>query len=137
MFDEGIGVPEDEETAMKWYGLAAAQGHADAQHNLGLLKQDYSDYLNFRNQIGSYPVFKLLPMLIFGVIVASLASRKNRNTVAWGIAGALSLVIALLVLAFKPYLCPICKREISNEDAKKGHCPNCESGTIAQSDFTS
>jgi len=31
----GMGVPEDYKTAMKWYRLAAEQGNASAQTNLG------------------------------------------------------------------------------------------------------
>ena len=30
-----MGVPENDETAVKWYTLAAEQGHADAQYSLG------------------------------------------------------------------------------------------------------
>ena len=31
----GYGVPEDDKTAVKWYTLAAEQGHDGAQFNLG------------------------------------------------------------------------------------------------------
>lgn len=34
-YDSGDGVPQDDEEAVKWYQLAAAQGHARAQSNLG------------------------------------------------------------------------------------------------------
>ena len=34
MYDEGQGVPKDHKTAMKWYKLAADQGHEGAQHTL-------------------------------------------------------------------------------------------------------
>lgn len=37
LYDEGKGVPEDDKTAVKWYRLAAEQGYARAQHNLGLM----------------------------------------------------------------------------------------------------
>ena len=36
-YDNGIGVPEDDTEAVKWYRLAADQGDADAQLNLGLM----------------------------------------------------------------------------------------------------
>jgi len=35
MYQLGYGVPKDDKTAVKWYRLAAEQGHADAQYNLG------------------------------------------------------------------------------------------------------
>ena len=40
MYSDGIGVPENDKTAVKWYTLAAEQGHASAQQNLA---QIYSD----------------------------------------------------------------------------------------------
>ena len=35
MYANGEGVPEDDAEAVRWYRLAADQGHAYAQHNLG------------------------------------------------------------------------------------------------------
>jgi len=35
-YDHGIGVPEDNKEAVKWYRLAAEQGFAKAQNNLGV-----------------------------------------------------------------------------------------------------
>ena len=35
MYDEGRGVLQDDKTAVKWYTLAAEQGYANAQNNLG------------------------------------------------------------------------------------------------------
>ena len=37
MYYEGRGVPQDYAEALKWFRLAAAQGDALAQHNLGLM----------------------------------------------------------------------------------------------------
>jgi TPR repeat protein len=37
MYDNGIGVPQDDKTAVKWYILSAEQGYAGAQGNLALL----------------------------------------------------------------------------------------------------
>ena len=36
MYADGEGVAEDDAEAARWYRLAADQGHADAQHFLGL-----------------------------------------------------------------------------------------------------
>ena len=37
MYYEGQGVPQDDKQAVKWWRLAADQGHADAQTNLGVM----------------------------------------------------------------------------------------------------
>ena len=37
MYRNGDGVPQDHKTALKWYTLAAEQGHADAQFGLGVM----------------------------------------------------------------------------------------------------
>ena len=37
MYNEGKGVPQNYKTAEKWYRLAAEQGYADAQYNLGVM----------------------------------------------------------------------------------------------------
>jgi hypothetical protein len=37
MYKKGLGVPQDYKTAVKWYTLAAKQGFANAQSNLGLM----------------------------------------------------------------------------------------------------
>ena len=37
MYNEGIGVPQDYKEAVKWYRLAAEQGDAEAQNNLGVM----------------------------------------------------------------------------------------------------
>ena len=37
MYDNGQGLPQDDIQALKWYHLAAEQGHSDAQLNLGAM----------------------------------------------------------------------------------------------------
>ena len=37
MYEEGKGVPLDYAGAVKWYRLAAEQGYAKAQYNLGII----------------------------------------------------------------------------------------------------
>jgi TPR repeat protein len=37
MYDLGEGVPENDKTAVKWHTLAAEQGYAEAQYNLGVM----------------------------------------------------------------------------------------------------
>jgi hypothetical protein len=36
MYDQGRGVVKDESKAAQWFAAAAAQGHANAQYNLGI-----------------------------------------------------------------------------------------------------
>jgi len=36
MYANGVGVPEDDAEAVRWYRLAAEQGNAGAQSSLGL-----------------------------------------------------------------------------------------------------
>ena len=50
MYADGHGVPQDHAEALKWYRLAADQGHANAQNGLGLMygsghgvAQDYAE----------------------------------------------------------------------------------------------
>jgi len=40
MFEEGQGVAQDTAEAIRWYRLAAEQGHADAQYNLGRMFEE-------------------------------------------------------------------------------------------------
>ena len=37
MYRKGLGVLQNDKTAVKWYTLAAEQGNARAQHNLGFM----------------------------------------------------------------------------------------------------
>jgi len=40
MYEQGIGVAQDEKEAVVWYGKSAAQGNAAAQYNLGVLYEN-------------------------------------------------------------------------------------------------
>lgn len=70
---------------------------------------------------------KLLASLFWAVVVGLLAKRKNRNPLAWGIAGALSWLIALVILAFLSFKCPKCGQPLTNKQAKAKECPACGS----------
>jgi hypothetical protein len=63
--------------------------------------------------------------IFWAVVVGLLAKRKNRSGTLWGIVGGLSWVIALLILAFLSYLCPKCKKKLTNIEAKQHLCPDC------------
>jgi hypothetical protein len=54
MYDEGLGVPENDKIAVKWYRLSAEQGDVDSQFNLGQMyrlgegvPQDYKTALKW------------------------------------------------------------------------------------------
>lgn len=64
--------------------------------------------------------------LIFGIVVGLLANRKNRNPWLWGGLGAISWIIALLVLAFLPYRCKTRTHDVTNAEAKEKSCPQCD-----------
>ncbi len=40
MYENGVGVPENDADAVKWYRLAAEQGRARAQNNLGVMYEN-------------------------------------------------------------------------------------------------
>lgn len=68
----------------------------------------------------------LTVMVFWAVVVGLLAKRKNRNPWLWALFGALSWVIALIVLAFQPYLCPHCREGIRKSEYKNDVCPYCD-----------
>jgi MFS family permease len=70
---------------------------------------------------------QLLGMALFGLIVGYLAKRKNRNAWGWGIFGAITTLVGLIVLAFMPYKCPACSASLTNADGKDRTCPSCGS----------
>ena len=69
--------------------------------------------------------FMMVMMAVFGVLTYALARRKNRLAIVWGIFGAFFPVIALLILAFVPYLCPNCSKPLTNEEFAAKSCPRC------------
>ncbi|MES1980775.1 MAG: hypothetical protein V4451_22270 [Pseudomonadota bacterium] len=79
-------------------------------------------------------ISKVAVLLIWGTVVGLLAKRKNRNPWGWGLAGAFSWFIALLVLAFLPYRCPVCSGSLSNLEGKIKKCPKC--GSFGAKDCT-
>jgi TPR repeat protein len=40
MYRHGDGVPQDYDEALKWFRMAASQGHASSQSNLGFMYRD-------------------------------------------------------------------------------------------------
>lgn len=59
------------------------------------------------------------------LLIGFMAARKNRNPWAWGLIGGLFCLPGLLVLAFMSYVCPICKRDLTNDQWSKRTCPEC------------
>ena len=57
MYQNGIGIPQNDKTAMKWYTLAAKQGNSDAQQRYGeLVLQDivYGSDVRALEDLGKY-----------------------------------------------------------------------------------
>jgi hypothetical protein len=69
----------------------------------------------------------LIAAAFFGCLGGWLAKRKNRNPYKWGFFCALFPVLALVALAFQPYLCPKCGRKLSNAAGRKRECSTCGS----------
>jgi len=44
MYAKGLGVPKDNEKALKWFGKAAGQGHEEAKKELGLLEAERGSF---------------------------------------------------------------------------------------------
>lgn len=68
----------------------------------------------------------LLMWAIFGTIIGLLAARKNRNGWLWGIIGGFFWVPSLIVLCFMNFLCPNCKKPLTNQEWKERKCPRCD-----------
>lgn len=63
--------------------------------------------------------------ILLGIVIALFATRKNRSPVGWGIFGVLFAVPTALVLCFMPFLCPKCRKSLSNDQWNSRICPNC------------
>lgn len=62
------------------------------------------------------------------VLVGYLASRKNRSFGGWFLFSLLcTFLVALLFLAFRPFLCPDCPQSLKNAEWKRRECPRCGS----------
>ena len=72
-----------------------------------------------------FMVGALLVRGFFIVLVAALAARKNRSAGGWALLGFLFGIFSLLVLMFMSFLCPRCRRPLTNSDWRHRHCPSC------------
>lgn len=62
---------------------------------------------------GSFSWSFVFTQMICGFIAVGMyARRKNRSFVAWGLFGAVSALIAAIVLAMQPRLCGTCQAEL-------------------------
>ena len=67
----------------------------------------------------------LIVQLIIAVAIGYLAARKNRNGWGWGLMAFLFCIPTVIFLMFMPYLCPVCKRPLTNQEWRSGVCPSC------------
>ena len=73
-YDDGLGVPQDDAQAVKWYRLAADQGYAQAQYNLGVM---------YANGIGVPQDYVQAHMwLNLAAAQGDANGTKNRDTIA-------------------------------------------------------
>lgn len=70
-------------------------------------------------------MFELGVCLLFGFLTGALAVRKGRSGLGWGAFGFFAPLIALVVLAFMGYQCPLCKHPLTYQQARHGECPHC------------
>jgi TPR repeat protein len=75
MYADGLGVPQDDAEAVRWFRLVADQGHAGAQRNLGLayalsqgVPQDYAQAVSWYRKAA----------------LVSVASRATMSRNRWG-----------------------------------------------------
>jgi uncharacterized protein len=55
MYSDGEGVPQDNAEAAKWYGLAADQGDARAEYNLGTASRTMCAHMWFNLAASHFP----------------------------------------------------------------------------------
>ena len=93
IWDNGLGVSEDDTEAFRWYRLAAQNGNADAQYSLGRLyylgkvvPQDFSEALRWYRlaaQNGNADAEKLLSTMASSSTSASASSQSASDRIAF------------------------------------------------------
>lgn len=59
------------------------------------------------------------------MILGIMAAQRNRDAAAWGFIGGLFFLPSLIILMLCPYLCPRCRRPLSNKEWRARTCPQC------------
>jgi hypothetical protein len=67
--------------------------------------------------------------VVGGFILGVMASRKNRDYMAWGLVGGLLWLPCIIALALLPPLCPKCHRPLLAREWRRQVCPTC--GSVA------
>lgn len=70
------------------------------------------------------PDIRLIVPFVAAAICAWGAARKNRNALLWGGLGFI-FPLAVLFLAFLPFTCPSCRRNLTNRQWQDRTCPDC------------
>lgn len=68
-------------------------------------------------------VAMVLPFVL-GAICAWGASRRNRNPFVWGLLG-LFIPLTILIVAFMPFCCPVCRKSLTDRQWNGRICPDC------------
>jgi RNA polymerase subunit RPABC4/transcription elongation factor Spt4 len=91
--------------------------------------------MNIEDALMAGLLLRILVCAVVGIIVGAFADRKNRDFLLWslgsGVVGfflspPLGLLGCLIVLAFMPFLCPVCHARMTNQQRNNGKCPKCE-----------
>jgi len=59
------------------------------------------------------------------LVLGWLATRKNRDRWGWALLGGFFCLPSVITLALLPYLCPKCKRPLTNDEWEREDCPTC------------
>ncbi len=77
--------------------------------------------------LGTVEWLIVLTLLIPPAIIGTVAAKKNRSGLLWGLPALLPVLwIPLgICVAFISHLCPTCRRPLSADEKRRGECPRC------------
>jgi hypothetical protein len=61
----------------------------------------------------------------FALVAGSIALRKNRSCWLWALVGATTFFVGGIAVACVRFLCPKCRRPLTNTEWKDQRCPSC------------
>jgi len=106
-----------------------------------IFKQNWEDFKRaLIEAFGEAVLSQALSIIVTGVIflicfrvIYLFAQRKNRGMLSlWGLFGGMFFIPMLLLLAFTSYLCPKCRKVLTNRDGKAKKCPHCAASWIQE-----
>lgn len=58
-------------------------------------------------------------------VLGTMAARKNRDYMAWGLIGGLFFIACIVAVVMVPPLCPKCRRPLLAREWRRRVCPTC------------